>query len=104
MEQLLYKVGDRVELIVDLTTYAGDGVFKNPLLPRGTTGTIRCLSGNGNYGVEWDVDPEEGREHSLHSCEYTCEEGRGWYVRPHFVCAHNPIDKTEFLSLLRGGT
>jgi len=101
--ELLYKVGDRIELIVDLTNYTGDGVFKNPLLPSGTTGTVRRISNNGNYGVEWDIDPKEGLKHSLHSCDHTCEDGRGWYVKPQFVYFRPLMDKTEFLSLLRGG-
>lgn len=100
----LYKVGDRVQLVVDLTTYTGDGTYQNPLLPCGTTGTIRHISVTGSYGVEWDIDPEKEYQCGLHLCDDNCETGRGWYVRPWFISRLVvPVDKTEFLSLLKGG-
>lgn len=98
-----FRVGDRVELVVDLTKSKGPGKdrqFGNKWLPKGTTGVIKDLDHFEGYtviGVEWDIEPQG----LLHNCYYTCKNGTGWYVRPEFIRLQSPpVDSTAFLSLL----
>jgi len=90
MDDRPFKVGDRV-----FAKRTIDGV-----IPQCATGTVvRC---GGMIGVDW------GHINAmLHSCGDRCPNGTGWFVLPTEIAhldAPPPIDPTQFLSLLKGGS
>ncbi len=98
-----FHVGDRVELIVDLTSRyvyngeeRGSNSYQNGALHKGVTGTVVVEYGY-SVGVQWDVGPTT----CLHNCDGYCPNGYGWYVPTQYVAPLSPIiDTAEFLSLL----
>ena len=61
------KIGDRVKLIKDVE-----------YVESGTTGTVVHIHAvTPNIGICFDI-----RSPMLHSCEYHCDRGTGWYVFP----------------------
>lgn len=63
-----FKVGDRVEIVVDSFT-----------VPRGTTGVIKCFNKDA-YKEEKDIAIELDRPISFHNCGGKTKYGRGWWV------------------------
>lgn len=98
-----FRVGDRVQLLVDLTgkyVYNGEArepnQYRNVALHKGVTGTVVVEYGY-SVGVQWDVELNA----RLHNCEGYCPNGYWWYVLPQYVAPLLPIiDTAEFLSLL----
>ncbi len=90
MDDRPFQIGDRVFAVMTI-----DG-----LVPEGTRGTV-VLPG-GLVGVGWDH-----RDDALHTCGDRCPDHTGWFVLPEEI-AHldvpPPIDPTQFLGLLKGGS
>lgn len=103
MDRHAFHVGDRVQLLVDLTDrYMYNGSvkkynnYRNAALHSGTTGTI-VVSYTNQVGVRWDVKLNA----RLHNCDGNCPDGYGWYVPVEYIALLSPcIDAGEFLLLL----
>ena len=66
VEEALFKVGDRVECVVDYS-----------YLPKGSKGTVLIVDSDGSIGVEWD-DFDGG--HDFCGRVDGCKDGHGWWL------------------------
>lgn len=86
-----FKVGDRVEAIVDHPS-------RSAYIYAGDSGTVREVYDSIDAGVEWDNKFPDG-----HSCSGHCKEGYGWYVRQREIRPEAriscDIDETSFLTI-----
>jgi len=71
-----FRVGDCVELVVDLTIFENSpeaGYFRNRCLPQGMTGVVKDIDNFdvlGSIGVAWDIESQQ----PFHDCNGTCKK------------------------------